>query len=126
MRLQIVLYHFWVHLDCALVDSSLISLSNAQSIKFLQVRKLLEYDWPVTSFCGCWVAFESELFKSRTVLHNMIKLAQIFDPVVPQVKIDKFLLIRQILYLTDKVVIEVQLSQFFVFLKTFDLLNLIE
>ena len=56
----------------------------------------------------------------------MIKLAQIFDPVVPQVKIDKFLLIREILDLTDEVVIEVQLSQLLVFLQTFDLLNLIE
>ena len=126
MRLQVVLYHFWVHLDCTLVDSSLISLSNAQSIKFLQVRKLLEYDWPVASFSGCWVAFESEFFKSSAVLHDMIKLAQIFDPVVPQVKIDKFLLIREILDLTDEVVIEVQLSQLLVFLQTFDLLNLIE
>ena len=45
---------------------------------------------------------------------------------MPQVKIDKFLLIREILDLTDEVVIEVQLSQLFVFLQTIDLLNLIE
>ena len=120
------MYHFWVHLDCALVNSCLISLSNAQAIKFLQVRKLFENNWPVASFCGCRVAFESELFKSCAVLHDVIKLAQILDPVVPQVKIDKFLLIRQILDLSDKVVIEVELSELFVFLQTFDLLNLIE
>ena len=118
--------HFGVHFDRTLVDIGLVTLSDAQAIQFLQIRELLKNDWPVAGFRRCWVALEAKFLQSCAILNNVVKLAQIFDPVMPQVKIHKFLLIRQILNLTHEVVIEVQLSQLFVLLETLNLLNLVE
>ena len=62
-------------------------------------------------FSRSWVALKSQLFETSTVVHQVVKLIKVFDPVVSQIKVDKLCLALHAFYLPNEVVIQVNFAQ---------------
>jgi len=103
-----------------------VFLAELEAIEFLESGQLLEDAGSVVGLSRGWVALEAELLEARTVLNDVGKLADIFDPVVSQIKIGELSLALHVLDLPDEVVVQVQLAEFGISCEAFDLFDLIE
>ena len=105
--LQVICDHLGVHFDITLVDFGRVFVANLKSIKLLQTWQPFENVCAIVWFCRCRVALEAKLLKVPAILGDMVKLAKIIYPIVPQIQMYKLWLALHTLDLPYEIVVQI-------------------